>query len=108
MRPQTHEARQWVASPTGLRWLQTETGAKCSVEISIRRLINMVDMGELEYNMKDKLCVWKDSYLKGGTTFYGCEEWDETHPLYKCLSCDGYGGNGCKHYITLKILKERE
>ena len=56
----------------------------------------------------DNLCIWKDLFNiyaneglhHGSSTFSEYDEWDENHPLYKCIGCDGYDF-GCKGYHPL-------
>ena len=54
--------------------------------------------------MYEKLCLWKDLQIIGSTTFIDCKEWDEQHPLYRCLECDGFDDN-CSGYKPLSNIK---
>lgn len=42
------------------------------------------------------ICVWKRSFLNGGTTFNGGKIMPESD-LNKCISCSGYFG--CDFYV---------
>ena len=63
-----------------------------------------------EYN--SRLCIWKDLYYlhreghKTATSFEGYDEWEDEHPLHKCLGCEGYD-NECKGYKSLKKFNIR-
>ena len=49
--------------------------------------------------IKDDICLWKLSYLQGGTT---SESWDKNH---KCVKCDGYQKE-CGSYTKVELNKE--
>ncbi len=62
------------------------------------------------YRDKSELCVWKAMELNpNSTTFYDVKNGNSgyKHPLYKCISCDGYDKN-CKGYRPLKYIEKNK
>ena len=55
------------------------------------------------------VCIWQDAYRNRKiytTTFEDCDKWDVTHPLYRCILCEGLD-DGCKDYRPLNPVKRK-
>lgn len=54
------------------------------------------------------ICMWRDLFilhrdLDMDTTFIGYENWEESHPLYKCTKCNGKD-TSCPGYKSLRDI----
>lgn len=57
------------------------------------------------------ICVWKDMHQNRNnapvsTTFEDSDNWDSSHPLYKCVLCEGLE-DACKDYLPLNPVKRK-
>lgn len=57
--------------------------------------------------MNKRTCVFKQAYLDQRTSFWGCEGWNEQHPLYKCAyECHGYMTE-CIGYMSIEECERK-